>query len=299
MKTTLKCLFAITASLLMVGCQQSNKSNSIKNTFDIAIDTTANQTIKVGNSLFSLPSPYQLSILIKKSGVGFNEDYLNPASNYQRYTTIYSKAVNLGVYGCDMAYINIYDQVPLIASRFSIVKMIAEELELTSIFSKEMIDRIETNASNKDSLLIIMSGTYSDVDAFLKNNQRQREGSLVLAGGWVEAMYILSQMAYKTNNADLIDRLAESRQPLENLIKILSPYIHDEGCRPLENLVSDLVELANEFDMIDSEFEFVEPETKANEHLTIVRSRNKMVVQPEVLKSIVDKLSEIRAKLIE
>lgn len=299
MKTTIKCLFVIAASLLIIGCQQSNKSNAIKNSFDIDIDTIANQTIKVGNSLFSLPSPYQLSILIKKSGVDFNEDYLNSASNYQRYTTIYSKAVNLGIYGCDMAYINIYDQVPLIASRFSIVKMIAEELELTSVFSKEMIDRIETNAANKDSLLIIMSGTYSDVDAFLKDNQRQREGSLVLAGGWVEAMYILSQMAYKTNNADLIDRLAESRQPLENLIKILSPYIHDEGCRPLEGFVTDLVELANEFDMIDSEFVFVEPETKANEHLTIVRSRNKMVVQPQVLKSIVDKLGAIRAKLIE
>jgi hypothetical protein len=59
----------------------------------------------------------------------------------------------------------------------------ANDLNLSSAFSEGLIKRIENNMGKQDSLLYILSNTYRDVDVYLKENQRQREGVLVLAGG--------------------------------------------------------------------------------------------------------------------
>jgi hypothetical protein len=142
-----------------------------------------------------------------------------------------------------------------------------------------------------------MSNTYRDVDFFLKENQRQREGALVLAGGWVEAMYFLTKLSLETKNANLIQRVGENKQPLENLIKVLSPYYNES--EDIKKLVDDLIDLAYEFDAIETTYEYVEPNTNPEVKLTKVHSITKIVVSNEVLSTIDSKISNIRDLLIK
>ena len=221
-------LFAAATLSLVASCGNANKNGKADRLKEIdAAADTLSQTIKFGNTLFSLPSPYHLTMMVKNTGLKFNESLLNPVENQQQYTSVYKKCVNLGVYGADLAYMNIYQQSPLIISHFSVVKNLANDLDLTSAFNKNLVERVENNVDNTDSLLHIMSSTYRDVDVYLKESQRQREGALVLAGGWIEAMYMLTQLAKENRNQLLIQRIGESKQPLENLIKILSPYYNE------------------------------------------------------------------------
>ena len=62
-----------------------------------------------------------------------------------------------------MAYMNIYEQSPLIVNQFSVIKNIANDLDLTSAFNKSLVEQVENNVDNTDSLLRIMSSTYRDV----------------------------------------------------------------------------------------------------------------------------------------
>jgi len=272
------------------------RDKTVENKLEVELDTT-NKVIKFENTLFSLPSPYELSLLIKDIGAEFNSELLNPSNNYQQYTNLFKKSLNLGVYGADLAYLNIYQQSPSAITYFSVIKLLAQDLDLTAAFTPELLGRIENNIDNKDSLLYIMSNTYRDVDYFLKENQRQREGTLVLAGGWIEGMYFLVNLAQQTKNKELIQRVGENKQPLENLIKILSPYYSES--KDISNLVDDLIDLAYEFDAIEKKYTYKEPTTKPELRLTQIHSVSEIVIPDDVLTIIGEKIDKIRNKIIK
>ena len=149
---------------------------------------------------------------------------------------------------------------------------------------------------NKDSLLYIMSNTYRDVDIYLKESQRQREGALVLAGGWIEAMYILTQLAVETKNDELKQHVGESKQPLDNLIKILSPYYSYN--LEIKELLDALMELTNDFEKIEQSYTYKVPEIDPESKVTIIKSVSKVVVKDADLQLIAKKIKRIRTLLV-
>lgn len=294
-----KYLAILVVLVFVIGaCNQDKKTTStnIEKALEVELDTTG-KVIKFENSLFSLPSPYQLSILIKEIGTNYNSELLNPTDNHKRYTNLFKKSINLGVYGADLAYLNIYQQSPSAITYFSVIKIMSQDLGLSSAFSPTIFERIENNVNNKDSLLYIMSNTYRDVDLFLKESQRQREGALVLAGGWVEGLYILTKLAIETKSKLLIERVGENKKPLENLIKILSPYYNES--EDIALLVDDLIDLAYEFDAIEITYVYKDPTTNPELKLTHVHSVSKILISDEVLKKIDAKVEKIRNLLIK
>lgn len=298
MKTIVHSLILLAVvSVMATSCSNKSSKNHAKD-IDLSIQNidSLSQTIKFSNTLFSLPSPYQLTMLVRNTGVSFNSNLLNSLENNQNYTSSFDKCVNLGVYGADLAYMSIYEQAPLIVSLFSVIKSLSNDLDLTSAFSKELVERIENNVNDKDSLMNIVSGAYRDMDVYMKETQRQREGSLVLAGGWIESMYILSQLTVETKSDALAQRIGESRQPLDNLIKILSPYYHDAP--EIESLLDELVELADIFAGVESQYTYVVPEIDAEKKMTIVKSVTKITISDDVLSEIAEKVSVIRESII-
>ncbi|MGD9993336.1 MAG: hypothetical protein AB7S69_08550 [Salinivirgaceae bacterium] len=291
-------LFVFLVSLLAFSCKSDKKTDtsSLEKALNVELDTTS-KVIRFENSLFSIPSPYQLSILIKSIGADYNSELLNPSENFKHYTSLFEKAVNMGIYGADLAYLNIYQQSPTAITYFSVIKLLAQDLGLSAAIDPQIFKRIENNIDKQDSLLFIMSNTYRDVDFFLKENQRQREGALVLAGGWIEAMYFLTTLSIETKNAELIQRVGENKQPLENLIKILSPYYNES--EDMKNLVDDLIDLSYEFDAVETNYQYKEPTTLPGEKLTKVHSVTEIVVSDEVLTTIDAKITHIRNLLIK
>jgi len=166
----------ISGSLLLsglAGCggsgteaEETNDQDSTEN------DTDGPVNIQFDNTTFSLPSPYQMAYLVKSLNLDYNKDFLNPTKNASKYTNNFKKALNLGVYGADLGYLNIYEQTPDAINYFSVIKKLSEDLDLLAAFNAETINRIESNMGNKDSLMYILSNTYRTADAYLKDNER-------------------------------------------------------------------------------------------------------------------------------
>ena len=76
--------------------------------------------------------------------------------------------------------------------------------------------RIETNLSNKDSLVKIANELYVSTDKYLKENERESSAALIILGGWTEALYIGTK-PLKTNPAaelhedPLLTKLVDAR----------------------------------------------------------------------------------------
>jgi len=292
----------ISGSLLLsglAGCggsgteaEETNDQDSTEN------DTDGPVNIQFDNTTFSLPSPYQMAYLVKSLNLDYNKDFLNPTKNASKYTNNFKKALNLGVYGADLGYLNIYEQTPDAINYFSVIKKLSEDLDLLAAFNAETINRIESNMGNKDSLMYILSNTYRTADAYLKDNERKDIGVLILAGGWIESTFILTQIALNNKSQqEVINRIGEQKNPLENLIKILSPFYNESN--EYTELTEKLIDLAYEFDGIDINYTYEAPIIDKEKKLTIINSKSEVVMSDEQLQTINKKIGAIRNLITE
>jgi len=257
---------------------------------------TSTVLLKFNNTIFTLPSPYQATYSVKKSNLEFERSILNPPDNVSNYSTNFQQSLNIGIYGTDLGYLNIYDQVPEVISYFTVIKKLSSELGIQNALQTNIIDKIEKNIDNQDSLLTYLTNTYKQFDSYLKNNNRKEIGALIVAGGWIESLYILSQGAVNSKNRQIINRIGEQKHPLDNLIEILSPYYYKS--KEFSDLVDSLVDLAYEFDGIIYNYTYEEPEIEINKKHTLVKSTSNVIISEYHLKTIANKISSIRNKII-
>lgn len=282
---------------LLISCQKSGKisENLNKKPDKYPIDT-GNVIVKYKNTLYTIPSPYQASSSIKSCDIGFKKDLLNPVENVSKYNSNFQKALNIGIYGTDLGYLNIYNQTPDLLPYFSAMKKLSEELGLTAAINDEIIAKVERNINNEDSLIHIISDTYRSIDRYLKENNRDEMGVLIVTGGWIESLYILSQNTLEANSRDVITRLGEQKYPLNNIIELLSPYYYQSI--QYTKLIDDLVDLAYEFDGIIYNYVYEKPIIIQEEHTTIINSTSNVIVSEYHLRTIANKISSIRNSII-
>ena len=180
--------------------------------------------MEIDGKLFSIPSPVQTAILIKDVGTNYDPTLLNRPQNLDLYSTSFKKGINLGIYGADLGYVTIYEQTQDAIGYLTTIKRLAHDLGISGAFDIALLERFEKNLGIKDSLLVLVSDAFRASDAYLKNNQRNDIGALVLAGGWIESLYFTTLIAEKTHNDDVISRIGNQKSTCNNLVQLLMPY---------------------------------------------------------------------------
>ncbi len=145
----------------------------------------------------------QTSMLIQKTGAKYSGEFLNSPKNLNNYNTNFKKALNLGVYGADVGYVTVYDQSQDALKYMSAIRKLSDDLGISGAFSESMLKRFEANFGKKDSLMSMIGAAYRSSDAFLKTNDRNDVGGLVLVGGWVESLYFSTQIAKNSNSQEI------------------------------------------------------------------------------------------------
>ena len=250
----------------------------------------------IGGQIFSIPSPVQTAFLIKDVGVAFNNDYVNPADNAMNYSSNFSKALNLGVYGADLGYLTIYEQTDGALRYLKSVRGLSKELGLEGAFDEKLADRFSSNIGNQDSMLVFVSDAYRNSDNYLKENDKNDVAALVLAGGWIESIYIAADAAISSNNPLLIERLGDQKKPLASLIAMLGQYNTDTD---YEDLINDLEDLHGIFEQIKYTYEYIPSSTDASKKETTIKSKHTVEIADGDLDAIIEKIKSIRTEIVE
>jgi hypothetical protein len=289
-------IFVFVATFTFSNCNDNNGKEAQTDTID-SVDLQSPTLVKINDRLFSIPSPFQVAMLVKDNKVPYDKNLLNPIKNQTNYSTNYKQALNLGVYGADLSYLNIYEQLSDAASYFAVVKVLSKELGISSTLDEKILKRIEKNNNNKDSLLYILSTIYRDADAYLFNNDRNEVGLLILAGGWIESLYIMTKTLKTQNNEEILTRVGEQKHPLDNLIELMRPYygkISDE----FDIFLEELVELAAIFDGVVMEYTYSEPIVDVANKTTTITSKTKTIINEYQIQKITEMVDSIRTKMI-
>jgi hypothetical protein len=263
------------------------------------IDTARSSLIKNNTQkvFYSVPSPLEMASLLQKAGAKYDRMILNDINNTSRYSSNAAKAINLGIYGADLTYTSVFDQTQETMFYLKAAKNLADGLGVTEAFKKETIERMENNISNKDSMMAIISDSFTETDAYLQENDRSNVSALVIAGGWIEGLYLACKVAkVAPKGEDVKTRIAEQKLSLENLLGIMSAYPEDPAVADFSKDLNGLKEVYSSINVATGDTKLSTDE--ASGVVTIGSDAPKATVSPEQLELILKKVEEIRNKLI-
>ncbi len=251
--------------------------------------------LKVGDKLFNLPSPLETAMLIEEVGGDFYEDMLNPNIDPTQYSVKHIQAMNLGVYGADLGYCLIYNQSQKAFSLLASTKKLGTELGISPALYSDLINRFEGNMENKDSLLIFISELNRLSDEYLKENESEDISAMILYGGWLESLYFMPHLSKTLDSPELRQRVGEQEKTIANLIGMIE---QQNGDGSFNDILKDLRDLEKSFDKVETTYEWVTPETKPEEKLTVIKSKSSVSLDDNLLQEITEKIANLRNQII-
>lgn len=246
-------LFLFILLICTVTCKQNINSTSNFGVDSISLELPIPMEYMYDTTGVGLPIFYnmylsvELSSLFESSGAVFEQDILNPPDKLDDYITSSEKALNLGAYAVDLCYSKVFEQLDIAANYFNAMQQMSEELGIPSNYFENTAERFELNINNKDSLIKIANEVYMATDTYLKENERYGAASLVIIGGWIEAIYIACNVVMETRDYNILERLAEQRYSLINLLDMLKNYEDDSVIKEYINVLSALQPSFNSF----------------------------------------------------
>jgi hypothetical protein len=252
----------------------------------------------INSILQQIPSPLEISVLLKESGTRYNVGILNNADNLSKYNSNYKKALNLGVYGTDLGYTNIYEKNEDGIKYLSSIKSLADGLNIGQFFDSETIGRLATNSKHLDSLLLITTQNFNSINHYLQTQSRANLSVLLLTGGWVEAMQITCQVASKDpKNKELMEKIGEQKIILEQIVLLLGFYKDDAN---MASLLKEMDDLKTAFDKINILYTYKESSMEIVDGVAVIKDNSTTTINitEEDVKNITSLINSIRSKII-
>jgi hypothetical protein len=291
--------------LIVLGACNGTSKKTDEETFLEGLDSAAQTegpTISeevIGDILQQIPSPLEISVLLKETGKKYNSSFLNSPDNLSKYNTNFKKALNLGIYGTDLGYTNIYEQNQDGIKYIATIKELADGLTIGQFFDIETIGRLATNSKNLDSLLLITTQNFNSINHYLQSQSRANLSVLLLIGGWIEALHITCQVSeVNSNNKELQEKIGEQKIILENIMLLLSFYKDQD--QNMASLLNDMQDLKAVFDKVNITYTYKESTFEIVNGVMVIKDNSSSTIEitPENIASIKTIINSIRNKII-
>ena len=247
---------------------------------------------------YQIPSPDEMFGFIKESGLAFNGELLNPVQSSDSYTDPKMQALNFGIYSADLAYTAAFEEFNETTKYFGTIQKMAEPLGISSAFDKSLIERVQGNLDNADSLVSITNTSYFAVVDYLDQNDQGDKLGIIAAAGWLETVYVVANTTDYAKDKAAVDRLADQKLTLDNLLDYLDKYKDN----------ADVNEVLGWFTELETVFSALPEEEGSGSGISFKKKDNgKMVlgggssisISEEQFNAIKEKVNEIRNNIVK
>ena len=232
----IKKLITISCVALLISCGNSSTENTA-NTDDqkdtVTKEAVSQPTIDVADFQFqtlviNVPSPFEIITFLPKCNFPFNKSLLNITDNESKYTTTTKKGLNYGVYVVDLVYLSTNEQFSEVKNYFKTSKNLAQSLGCDESFNNIAGSRLEKNIDKKDTINKVIDQIYTEMDGYLRSNDRLLTATQILVGSWIESQYItvsfIKDVERNKDNDILFKKIIEQNFTSQKLVQLLKEY---------------------------------------------------------------------------
>lgn len=260
------------------------------------IDDTKTKIEEAKKVYYSIPSTSEMAELLSDAGANYDMKLLNDINLVDRYTTSRKQALNIGIYGADLNYCSIFERTNETMFYMECTRSLAERLGIENAIKDETITRAEENIDNRDSMLNIISDMFYELEEYLAENDKDDISALVIGGGWIEGLYLACMTVNeKKPNQDILNRIAEQKFSLSNLVKFVEQYKENEDVKGLHE---DLLRIEAAFADITVEKQSTEVSTD-NNGTTVIGGKTNISITLDQFKNLKKVVKEIRESYVK
>jgi hypothetical protein len=300
MRTALKLLIMfIFLAMSFSSCKHETKAKkNITPSFSTYKSDSTGKAVEPTTSeiLYGLITPTEVTAIFSRLQVPYNEDILNPTSNKELYTSNAKASLNLGIYGVDFGYIKMFGIGQKMINYIQTVLDMSNKLGIPDKFLTEPIRRMESDGASPDTIMALVNKSYKDIEDHLRKDGRESTAGLMLMGGWVEALYITSQLLYDPQNPDkqVIEKIAQQKYTLNSLLNFMRNYYDDPV---VVYYTKKLIYLKRYFDTFDIYFKIGDLKIDLNRKV-LKASGCDMTISKQTLDHIREYTKKLRTEMI-
>jgi hypothetical protein len=285
-------LFVITA-LLFAACGQRPSENLEVDMEDVTAGELQISSETMTDIIQNIASPIEVAALISSLNIPFSTSYLSDPEKLSTNTTSFEMAFSLGALSADLGYLNMYEKTGTAVNYLSSINRLADALQIGQFFDFATIKRLATTSSDIDSLMFISIHSFNNMDDYLRETDRSNLSALMIAGVWMEGLYLATQVATQNSNEDLKSMIGEQKIILNDLLLVLDHYKNETI---IAAYIKDLEMIKQAYADVKITYEVGEPETMEKDGmLMVVQSETSHVLMSdETLKHIITTTQEIR-----
>ncbi|MFT4722856.1 MAG: hypothetical protein ACI897_000935 [Flavobacteriales bacterium] len=285
--------FLSVLTLFSCGDEKKEESSDTKIESLVSPETISNggNVLKLQNQFFSIPSPIQTAILIRKQNLEYSPELVSGTDKVDNYLSRHKKALNLGVLGSDLAYLSNYKDIKMSLACLGKIEALAEDLDIKANINPSILKRFNENINIPDSLNALNAEFYKNAERYLKDNLQNELAALVLTGGWIESLHFATQ---NSDNKFLRTRVAEQKNTVGNIVNIMASFEGKLG----EAISKELRELEAMFKQVNTSYNYVKPITDKDNKMTYLKGKSNIEISDQQLESIKSAVSRIRSLII-
>ena len=226
---------------------RSGKENEEKKTL---IKTIAKEAIKndLKEFVYPLPTSFEVIEMINDLEMGYDIGVSNLTKNADQYFTEAKKAINLGVYGADLAYASTYQMKQEVMLFLETSRKLADDLGIASIYNEELISEVENNIDKKEKLVDLITDSFYDIYSQLNQNGKANLALLGVTGSWVESLFITTQVSANVyHNIGLVKIIHKQKISFGTLMDILND---NKGDEKIDKMIKELTPLYNIYETV-------------------------------------------------
>ncbi len=259
-KPVLNMLMPLLAALLLMtafSCRQREETRTFMPEIT-ELELDINDLEEIRAIFYDLYSPMESHRLFQQIDIVFDENILNQPENIYRYNSSNKIAVNLGIYGTAMSFSHMFGQTQEAINYMAVIYRMADRLGIGGNIINQAESARDGVIYHPDSIFIIATGLYLEADRQLRHSDRHGAAALILAGGWVEGLYIACHFHDPEDpDLNLEQQILTQKYSLDRLTALLANYQDDPFIaryllmfRQLKNVFDSVEILFDEDDLI-------------------------------------------------
>lgn len=226
-------------SVCLSGCKNRNASQEKDRIEKVFAKSEIQGHVK--DFLYPLPTPLEAVQLLQDIGISYIIGISNYPENINQYLSAKSKAVALGVYGTDLSYAGIYNMQQDLILYLEAIKNLAQELDLQSVYNEDLLMQVKHNIDIKDTLVNVLSNALFESYTSLNQNGKGNLALLMVAGGWIEALYLTTHVSENCyNNYELVKIIFDQKSSLNKFFDILNEKNDHPSIQELADILMPL-----------------------------------------------------------
>ncbi len=285
-------LFVI-ATLFLAACGQRPSEKLEVDLEDAEAGELQISSETMNDIIQNIASPIEVAALISSLNIPFSTSYLADPEKLSTSTTSFEMAYSLGALSADLGYLNMYEKTGTAVNYLSSINRLADALQIGQFFDFATIKRLATTSSDLDSLLFISINSFNNMDDYLRETDRSNLSTLMIAGVWMEGLYLATQVAVQNSNEELKSMIGEQKLILNDLLLVLNNFRNEPV---IKGYIDDFEAIKGAYTDVKITYEVGEPETiEKDGMLMVVQSETSHVAMDDAtLRKIIETTREIR-----